>query len=129
MKLVFDTSAFSAMQRGNSELLELVRSADEVIVPAVVIGELVAGYSYGTKLAENNRYLESFLRSDVTVQPVDILVAREYGSLYATLKKLGTPISINDVWIAASAKVAGGTLVTFDSDFAKVPALDVIILK
>jgi predicted nucleic acid-binding protein len=129
MILALDTSAVSTIQRGNSELQHLVRSADRIIIPVTVIGELCAGYAFGNRGNENLRFLSEFLNSGVEVVDIDEKIAREYGSLVAILKKLGTPISINDVWIAAITKQAGAILVTLDSDFAKIPGFDFILLK
>jgi predicted nucleic acid-binding protein len=40
------------------------------------------------------------------IQPVTPGVARLYGRLFADLRRAGTPIPINDVWIAATTLVA-----------------------
>jgi predicted nucleic acid-binding protein len=50
-------------------------------------------------------------------------VARRYGDLVATLKRLGTPIPTNDVWIAAVAIEQNGELLTRDEHFKTVPVL------
>ena len=42
------------------------------------------------------------------------------------LKKNGTPIPTNDIWIAASTLEAGGVLFTHDKHFLKIPMLDTI---
>jgi tRNA(fMet)-specific endonuclease VapC len=39
------------------------------------------------------------------------------------LKKAGTPLSINDVWLAAHALETGLTLITYDSHFKKIAGL------
>jgi tRNA(fMet)-specific endonuclease VapC len=41
----------------------------------------------------------------------------------ASQKKSGTPIPINDAWIAAHALETGSVLVTFDEHFTAVPGL------
>jgi tRNA(fMet)-specific endonuclease VapC len=45
------------------------------------------------------------------------------------LRKAGTPIPTNDVWIAAITIDIGAHLLTFDSDFARVARLDCTVLK
>jgi hypothetical protein len=45
------------------------------------------------------------------------MVARRYGRLFADLRRAGTPIPINDIWIAATTLDCGGHLLTFDGDF------------
>ncbi len=56
-------------------------------------------------------------------------VARRYGRLIADLRRAGTPIPINDVWIAATALDCGGHLLTFDGDFKRVASLDYTVLN
>jgi len=45
------------------------------------------------------------------------------GHLKDNLRKLGTPIPINDVWIAAHALETGSVLVTYDDHFSRIPGL------
>ncbi len=45
------------------------------------------------------------------------------GEVKAALKRAGTPISMNDVWIAAHTIETGAMLVSFDSHFLKVKGL------
>ena len=56
---------------------------------------------------------------------MDSVTAKIYGELYAALLNKGKPIPINDVWIAASAKQHGLTLITKDKHFAEIEGLDV----
>ncbi|OQW99537.1 MAG: hypothetical protein BWK74_01955 [Desulfobacteraceae bacterium A6] len=46
-----------------------------------------------------------------------------FGWLKHQLKRAGTPIPINNVWIAAHAIGTGSTLITFDSHFDRILAL------
>jgi tRNA(fMet)-specific endonuclease VapC len=55
-------------------------------------------------------------------------VARRYGEIFVELRTAGTPIPVNDIWIAATTIDAGAQLVTFDSDFERVARLDRVIL-
>lgn len=56
-------------------------------------------------------------------------VARQYGRLFAQLRRAGTPLPTNDIWIAAATIDCGGTLLTFDRDFDRVTGLDHIVLE
>ena len=56
-------------------------------------------------------------------------VASRYGVIFGALRKKGTPIGTNDIWIAATALAHGGRLLTFDEHYAKVPGLDAVILR
>ncbi len=66
---------------------------------------------------------------DVTLIAVDIDVARKFGDIFAALRKAGTPIPTNDIWIAASTMSIGGTLLTADAHFQRLPQIQVEHLK
>lgn len=123
-RIALDTSAYSRLRRGELRTVDAVSQAELVHVSATVLGELEAGFRVGSRYAENRRTLEDFLREPY-VQILDITadVARRYGEVFATLKREGTPIPVNDIWIAASTLSSGSHLVTFDADFTKVAGL------
>ena len=124
MKLVMDTSAYAELARGNSHLRHILETADEVLVPAVVLGELHAGFRGGTRQHENLELLRSFLSAPgVHVMPVDEGVAERYGDLVTRLRAQGTPIPTNDVWISAITLETGGRLLALDRHFDNVPGI------
>jgi predicted nucleic acid-binding protein len=90
--------------RGHTPLQTLLEHADEVCIPATVLGELYAGFHAGSRAAENVALLGQFRRQP-GVSLIDITdnVAERYGALVATLRGHGTPIPTNDIWIAAAA--------------------------
>ena len=49
--------------------------------------------------------------------------AEVFGEVKQNLNKAGTPIPINDVWIAAHAIETGSTIITYDSHFKNVAGL------
>ena len=129
-RLVLDTSAYSRFRNGHEIVLGFVASAETVIVPTTVIGELEAGFELGSRPKENRLLLGEFLQEPfVKVLPVTPSVARRYGMVFAQLRRAGTPIPVNDIWIAASTLDSGGHLLTFDTDFKYVPSLDCTILE
>ena len=56
-------------------------------------------------------------------------VARRWAQVFVSLRKAGTPIGSNDIWIASSAIDAGAHLITFDADYRKIAALDCTVLQ
>jgi tRNA(fMet)-specific endonuclease VapC len=64
----------------------------------------------------------------VSIVDVTRATARRYGELIGVLRRAGTPIPAHDVWIAAVTIGTEATLVTFDSDFARVPDLRCVVL-
>ncbi len=129
-RLVLDTSAYSHFRRGHPAVLHTLARAERVLVPAIVIGELEAAFELGDRARENRRSLDEFLaESFVDLLLVTPSVARHYGRVFAGLKRRGTPIPLNDVWIAATTLDCGGTLLTFDGHFEHVVGLDRLALE
>ena len=127
MRICLDTNAYSAMAKGHGGATSLVEVADEVIVPAIVVGELMFGFLNGSRFSENEGMLNRFLEDDgVVLQPVTHEIAERYGYVKAALRKNGTPIPENDIWIAATALETGARLVTYDTDFKNVGGLVIL---
>ncbi len=126
---MLDTSAYSRFRAGDTRVRDLIAEAETVMVPAPVLGELHGGFELGSRTRENRVALSEFLaESFVRIIAVDDTVARHYGRVYAALKRAGTPIPVNDIWIAACAIDQGACLLTFDHDFDHVAALDRLVL-
>ena len=49
--------------------------------------------------------------------------ARRYAVLVNDLRRKGTPIPTNDIWIAATALELGTRLITYDVHFKYIPGL------
>ncbi len=128
-RLVLDTSAYSHFRAGHPEMLDQLAQATAVVIPITVLGELEAAFQLGRRARENRLTLTEFLGEPfVTVWPTTLAVARHYGRLFAELKRAGTPIPVNDVWIAAACLDSVGRLVTFDHDFKRIPGLECTVL-
>lgn len=102
MKIAIDTNRYVDFAKGLPEAVERLRRADEIVVPFVVLGELRAGFAGGTRSGENEANLVRFLNS----RRVDVVFADEdtthhYARLFHQLRRQGTPIPTNDLWIAA----------------------------
>jgi tRNA(fMet)-specific endonuclease VapC len=129
-RLVLDTSAYSHFRTGDVRVLDLIAVAEIVFLPTIVLGELESGFALGKRERENLTLLSEFLAEPfVAILPVTPMVARRYGRLFADLRRAGTPIPINDIWIAATTLDCGGHLLSFDGDFKKVASLDCTVLK
>jgi tRNA(fMet)-specific endonuclease VapC len=124
-RLVLDTSAYSNFRAGHPGTHDFIAAAEIVLIPTIVIGELEAGFQLGRRERENRTLLAEFLSEPfVSVSPVTPSVARHYGRLFVDLRRAGTPIPINDIWIAATTLDCGGHLLTFDEHFDKMPSVD-----
>lgn len=123
-KVLLDTNAYSSLLSGDEKILHEIENSDIVYLSVFVIGELLSGFKGGSKEQENKNLLNRFLEKP----PVEIINATtETSEFFAhiknQLKKKGTPIPINDVWIAAHVFESGSTLVTYDKHFRKIPGI------
>ncbi|HXJ38630.1 MAG TPA: type II toxin-antitoxin system VapC family toxin, partial [Bryobacteraceae bacterium] len=121
---MLDTSAYSALMHGDQAVMNVVSMAAEILVPAVVLGELHSGFKRGTRTRENVAQLDRFL-SKPTVRVVSLTsdTAIRYAEIDVYLLGKGKPIPRNDVWIAASAMEHGSQLLTLDAHFRQIPLL------
>lgn len=122
--ILLDTNAYARFLGGDENVLEALGSAEIVYLSIFVLGELFAGFQGGNKLKDNKKILGNFLRKP-TVQILNATseTAEIFGMLKDTLKKAGTPLPINDVWIAAHAIETGSVIVTYDRHFTSIQGL------
>ncbi len=123
-RILLDTNAYARFFSGDEDILDALGQAETVYLSAIVIGELYAGFRGGNKLQENRAQLSLFLQKP-TVRSLDVTTetAEIFGQIKDILKKAGTPIPINDIWIAAQAIETGSIIVTFDKHFHKISGL------
>ncbi len=125
-----DTSAYSNFRRGNKELAALLDQAELVGVPTVALGELRTGFLLGGRRRRNERDLDVFLDNPVVqVLPVDSETSRQYAEIVAELRKAGTPIPTNDIWIAATAARNGTTVLTCDDHFERIGRVGSVVIE
>jgi len=121
-RLLLDTSAYSAIRRGDDRLQGPIREASEVLLTPVVIGELLFGFMGGGSERQNRASLRDFVESArVSLLPLDEETAERYALIRDYLRHKGKPIPVNDLWIAASAAQHGLRLLTLDEHFRHVP--------
>ncbi len=124
MKLALDTNAYSDFMRGVPERVSPVQAAERIYLPLFVLGELRAGFAAGDQRLQNSAMLDRFLQSPrVEVLFPDLATAKTYARIFAELRKQGTPIPTNDLWIAALAIQHDLTLCTSDAHFQHIHGL------
>lgn len=130
MRLCLDTSAYSQFKRGECQVVEVLDSAGWIGVPTIVLGELRTGFALGHKQSENEKELAEFLRHPVVeTLSVDDAATRVYAEIMVLLRRAGTPVPTNDIWIASVAASVGASVVTFDAHFAAIGRVGSIILE
>ena len=123
-RILLDTNAYGAFMGGDERVLDVLAEAETVFLSAVVIGELEAGFRGGSRPRENRAQLKSFReKSTVRVLEVTAETAEVFGEIKHALKDAGTPIPLNDVWIAAQATETGSVVVTYDTHYRRVAGI------
>ena len=124
MRILLDSNVYSRLMRGDDQAAAVVRDATEILMSAVVVGELLYGFRSGSRLERNMADLRSFLNNPyVSFVPVGPVTADRYSRVAAALRVKGSPIPANDVWIAAHAMETGADLVSADRHFESVDGI------
>ena len=121
MKILLDTSAYSAFMKGHPGIKKYLQEADEIYFCPVVLGELFAGFLKGKYTRKNRSELTSFLSSTrVNILTMDEGTSERYAAILNYLWSAGTPIPTKDIWIASSAMQHGLRVATTDSHYQKI---------
>jgi tRNA(fMet)-specific endonuclease VapC len=124
MRLAIDTNRYVDFARGLADAVSRLRTAERILLPLIVLGELRAGFLAGLRAPENEAGLTRFLNSP----RVDVLLADEdtthhYARLFHQLRRQGTPIPTNDIWIAALVVQHQLYLFARDTHFDHLPQI------
>lgn len=124
MKLILDTSAYVGFKLNNKEMVEYLIRADTILISPVVLGELMFGFRGGNRYKSNISELDRFL-SHPLVERIKLtgITSDRYSRIASQLKRQGTPIPTNDIWIAAQTMETGAELVTMDRHFEKIEGI------
>lgn len=121
-RFLLDTNIVIALFAEDKNVFAKLKKAQEVYLSSVAIGELYYGAYHSTKKDENLRKIDAF-KAEVAILSCDEFSAQFYGQVKSQLRRKGTPIPENDVWIAAIALQYGLTLVSRDSHFEYIEGL------
>jgi tRNA(fMet)-specific endonuclease VapC len=122
LRLLLDTNRLTDVLEGDDVLAHLIESAAEVWIPFVALAEIKAGFLGGNRRTKNEASLEFLMRiSGVEALFADRETTEVYARLFYSMRRAGTPIPTNDLWIAALAVQHGLALVTRDRHFARIP--------
>jgi tRNA(fMet)-specific endonuclease VapC len=88
-------------------------------------GEFLHGIELSQTRDRNMKVAQRGIRT-MTIWPFDVAAAEEFGRLAALLKRIGRPMQIPDIQLAAVAFTLGDcTVVSSDTDLLAVPGLTV----
>ncbi len=118
VRVALDTNRLTDVFRGDIALAERLGSCEEVWIPLFVLGEIKAGFHGGTQRSRNEILRKEFLsRKPVAILHPTRETAEQYARLFVQLKRAGTPIPDNDLWIAAVVLEHDLALITRDQHF------------
>ena len=124
--ILLDTNTYSALRKGDSGIVEIIQVAEAIVMSPIVIGELLFGFDNGNKATQNRQDLQKFLDSSrVTILPILSETSHYFSQVMLSLKRKGTPIPTNNIWIAAQAFEHGCVVCTYDNHFRSIEGLSI----
>ena len=121
--MILDTNALSAWADGDPAIEPLLRTASRLVIPVVVLGEFEFGIRQSRHASRYAEWLAVNLDT-VEVARIDRAIAAVYGAIRLELKQAGTPIPINDTWIAAVARHERLPIISRDGHFDAVRGVE-----
>ena len=118
--MILDTNALSAAADADPAVIALLARADQVAIPVIVLGE----FRYGIAQSRNRSSYENWLKGllqDCLVLDIHEPTTHYYAEVTLELRRKGTPIPTNDVWIAALCRQHRLPLLSRDRHFDFVP--------
>ncbi len=115
---LIDTSVFIALESGRPVDREALPAQTDMFVSVVTVAELQAGVLAATDVETRSRRLKTLEGvGHLELVPMVEPMAVEWARLRVHLAEQGRRVSVNDLWIAATAVALGIPLVTQDADF------------
>ncbi|MGA0369812.1 MAG: type II toxin-antitoxin system VapC family toxin [Kiritimatiellia bacterium] len=121
--MILDTNALSAFFDGDQDIVHVCWKAFGLYVPVMVLGEYRFGLLGSRQGKERGQVLNAFIET-CTVLPVVESTCTCYASIRHELKRAGTPIPENDVWISALAVEHSLPVLSRDAHFDKVSRVE-----
>ena len=124
MRILIDSNRFIDFCAGEMEVFDAFEQAVLVVVPFIVLAEIRDGAQSIKRGDAQVRILGELLQQPgVRVVHSSDCTTHHYAALYARLRKAGTPIPTNDLWIAALAIEHELVLYSRDAHFDLIPSI------
>jgi tRNA(fMet)-specific endonuclease VapC len=120
--VILDTNGLSALVEGEPSLEPVLRKAEHLAIPAIVLGE----YRYGIWHSRNRQDYQQWLQQYLPyfrILDIEDRTTIPYAAVRTELKRAGTPIPSNDVWIAALCRQHCLPIISRDHHFDLVPGI------
>lgn len=120
--MILDTNGLSALAEGDAAVEPILLKAAQIAIPVIVLGE----YRYGISQSRHRKQYERWLVESLPtlrILDVDEQTTFAYSAVRSELKKAGTPIPSNDVWIAVLCRQHSLPLLSRDRHFDAVAGI------
>lgn len=117
--MILDTNALSAIAEAEPAAVAIIARVQIVAIPVIVLGEYRYGIAQSRRQAEYERWLSDHLPACRVLEISEETAAR-YAEVRLQLKRSGTPIPANDVWIAALCRQHALPILSRDVHFDAV---------
>jgi len=122
--VALDTNVAVRLLNDEPGIVLFLNTFSDLLLPVPVIGELRYGALNSSRTAENLAKLTTVLTRCKPIE-ADLATAETYAALRFELKKQGTPIPENDLWIAAICVQHSLPIATFDHHFSNVNGIQI----
>lgn len=130
MTIVVDTSAVIEAIRQSPQALMALATAEEVLLPFVVLAELEAGVRCSDRPESERQKIDRFVaRMSPRIIWADEATVELWAELRAAASRPGRTRAANDLWIAALARQHGAPVLAYDAHFDGLPGVEVQRLK
>jgi tRNA(fMet)-specific endonuclease VapC len=124
VRILIDSNRFIDFCAGEPEVVDAFEQAALVVVPFIVLAEIRVGAQSIKRGDAQVRVLGELLQQPgVRVAHSSDATTHHYAALYSRLRKAGTPIPTNDLWIAALAIEHSLVLYSRDAHFDRFPSI------
>ena len=123
--MILDTNALSAVADGEPAVVQVYRASASIELPVIVLGEYRFGIGQSRRRGEYEKWLQALIEA-TRVLTAEEETSRHYAAIRAELKKAGSPIPSNDLWIAALCRQHRLPLLSQDQHFAAVSGLELL---
>ena len=120
--MILDTNALSAFIDGDSKVISVIFRLARVAIPVIVAGEYRFGIAQSRHRSRMEQSFEEFLES-CSILIIDATTTHHYAAIRLDLKRAGTPIPANDVWVAALSRQHSMPVLSRDKHFDRVIGL------
>jgi len=127
LKYLLDTNIviYVLKRRPQAVLDTFNQNANRMAISAITLAELLHGAEKSDRVAQNLEVIDDFC-SRIDILSYGAKASQHYGAIRSALEKIGQPIGVNDIHIAAHARSEGLILVTNNvGEFAHVQALQI----